>query len=200
MHSVIIDPQSCPIQIKAAMKPFLTVLVWVTGIALVYSDAVNYNTSAAIAQDAEGCFMINSSGEIVNLTSLCEVTSGALFAKPKVFQAKIKRHQAGTPVIDVTFNGKQKFEMLLDTGATQTTITSKMANVLKVVPVGTVVAHIASGEVVQFPIGRVASIEVGGAVSSDSMVLIGAVPLLGQSFFGGYDIMIKRDIVEFHPQ
>jgi len=185
---------------KSKIQNGLTVLVWITGVALVSSDAINSGTPAAIAQDAEGCFMVNSSGEVVNLTSLCGVPSREVFTKPKVFQAKIKRRQAGTPVIDVTFNGKQKFEMLLDTGASQTTITPEMANALKVVPVGTAIAHIASGEVVQFPMGRVDSIGVGGAVIDESMVLIGAVPLLGQNFFGGYDITIKRDVVEFHAQ
>ena len=34
-------------------------------------------------------------------------------AKSGVFQAKIKRRKANIPVIEVTFNGKQKFEMIL---------------------------------------------------------------------------------------
>lgn len=178
------------------MKSFLTVLIWLTGVALVHQTS-NYNMPAA-AQDAEGCFMVNSSGEVVDLASLCGVS--ASISPPRVFQTKIKRRQAGTPVIDVTFNGKQKFEMLLDTGATQTTITPAMANALKVVPVSTATAHIASGQVVQFPIGRVDSIGVDGAVIGNSIVLIGAFPLLGQNFFGKYDITIKRDVVEFHPQ
>lgn len=181
----------------------LNILIWMTPVALVHSGTINYATSA-LAQDADNCFMVNSSGEVVNLTQLCGVPdSPALFSaesSPRVFQAKIKRRQAGTPVIDVTFNGKQKFEMLLDTGATQTTITPAMASALKVVPVGTALAHIANGEAVQFPIGRVNSIGVGGAVINDSTVLIGAVPLLGQNFFGGYDITIKRNVVEFHVQ
>lgn len=187
------------------MKSFLKVLIGITGVALTHTSVFNYSTPAAIASDAEGCFMLNSSGEVINLTSLCGNSTTPVPAKtelpqPRVFQAKIKHRQAGTPVIEVTFNGKQKFEMLLDTGATQTTITQEMANTLNVVPVGTAVAHVANGEVVQFPLGRVGSIEVGGATASDSMVLIGAVPLLGQNFLGGYDITIKRDVVEFHPQ
>lgn len=149
--------------------------------------------------------MVNSSGEVVNLANLCgnppsRVPAREVSPNPRGFQTKIKRRQAGTPVIDVTFNGKQKFEMLLDTGATQTTITPAMANALKIVPVGTAIAHIASGQVVQFPIGRVDSIGVDGAIIGNSMVLIGAFPLLGQNFFGKYDITIKRDVVEFHPQ
>jgi len=33
-----------------------------------------------------------------------------------VFQAPIKRRASGTPVINVTFNGTQQFEMIVDTG------------------------------------------------------------------------------------
>ncbi len=194
-------------QMKEVMKSFLTVFIWITGVTLVHSDAINYGMPAAIAQDAEGCFMVNSSGEVINLSSLCGVPASEVPANllttgvsPRVVQAKIKRRQAGTPVIDVTFNGKQKFEMLLDTGATQTTITSEMAKALNLVPVGTATAHIASGETVKFPIGRVDSMGVGGAVINNSMVLIGAFPLLGQNFFGRYDMTIKRDVVEFQPQ
>lgn len=174
------------------MKQFLTVLISITVVALV-DTTVN-------AQDAGGCFMVNSSGKVVNLTSLCAGTSRGASTSPRVFQAKIKRRQGGTPVIDVTFNGKQKFEMLLDTGATQTMITPLMANVLRVVLVGTEKAQIASGEVVEFSRGRVASIGVSGAVINDAIVSIGPVPLLGQNFFGGYDVIIRRDMVEFHIQ
>ena len=144
--------------------------------------------------------MVDSSGRAVNLTGLCRGNSTEAATKPKVFQAKIKRRDGGTPVIDVTFNGKHKFEMLLDTGASQTTITPQMANAIGVVQVGTEKASIANGDVVEFPVGRVASIGVGGAVIDDATVSIAPVPLLGQNFFGGYDVIIKRDVVEFHAQ
>lgn len=174
------------------MKQFLTVLVSMTGVVLCHT--------AASPQEAEGCFMVNSSGNVVNLTNLCTATFREALKNPIVFQAKIESHRGGTPVVEVTFNGKQKFEMLLDTGATQTTITPLMASTLGVVPVGKEKVYVASGEVVEFPFGRVTSIEVGGAVINDAMVSIGAVPLLGQNFFGGYNITIKRDVVEFHPR
>src|SRR4028119_1388341 len=89
-------------------------------------------------------------------------------AKPsgnqKVFQAKIKRRVGGTPVIDVLFNGNKTFEMIVDTGASGTLISQRMATALGVRPVRTVRAGIADGSVVEFPIGVVRSIRVGGAV------------------------------------
>lgn len=174
------------------VKQFLTILISITGATLLQATVS--------AQEADGCYMINSSGGVVNLASLCGGTSREISTKPGIFQAKIKRRDGKVPVIDVTFNGKQKFEMLLDTGATQTTITPDMATAIGVVPIGIEKATVASGDVVTFLTGRVASIEVGGAMVKDAMVSIGPSRLLGQNFFGGYNLTIKRDVVEFHPQ
>lgn len=177
------------------MKQFIKILIPITGI--LYITGTSFNTSA-IAQEVEGCFMVNSSNQTVDLSTLCGGTKKA--STSKVFKAKIKRRQGGVPVIDVTFNGKQKFEMLLDTGASQTMITQEMANSLGVVPSGTEKFSVASGEVIESPVGSVASIKVGNATVNEAMVSIGAVPLLGQNFFGGYDVIIRRDVVEFHAQ
>jgi len=126
-------------------------------------------------------------------------------AKPsvnqKVFQAKIKRRVGGTPVIDVVFNGNQTFEMIVDTGASGTLISQRMATALGVRPVRTVRAGIADGSVVEFPIGVVRSIRVGGAVIQNVEVAIAKqmqIGLLGHDFFGNYDVKIKKDVVEFY--
>ena len=120
---------------------------------------------------------------------------------PQVFQAKIKRRAGGTPVIDVVFNGNKTFEMILDTGASGTLISQRMATALGVRPVRTVRAGIADGSVVEFPIGLVRSIRVGGAVIQNVEVAIAKqmpIGLLGHDFFGNYDVKIKKDVVEFY--
>jgi len=126
-------------------------------------------------------------------------------AKPsgnqKVFQAKIKRRAGGTPVIDVVFNGNKTFEMIVDTGASGTLISQRMATALGVRPVRTVRAGIADGSVVEFPIGVVRSIRVGGAAIQNVEVAIAKqmqIGLLGHDFFGNYDVKIKKDVVEFY--
>ena len=126
-------------------------------------------------------------------------------AKPsgnqKVFQAKIKRRAGGTPVIDVVFNGNKTFEMIVDTGASGTLISQRMATALGVRPVRTMRAGIADGSVVEFPIGVVRSIRVGGAVIQNVEVAIAKqmqIGLLGHDFFGNYDVKIKKDVVEFY--
>ncbi len=121
-----------------------------------------------------------------------------------VFVAPIKRRVGGTPIIEVTFNGNQQFEMILDTGASGTVITQKMASSLGVVAVGRAKANTASSKAVEFSIGYVDSIEVGGArVNHIPVAIAGSdleTGLLGHDFFGEYDLTIKRDVVEFRPQ
>lgn len=121
----------------------------------------------------------------------------------EVFTTPIKRRMGGTPVIEVTFNGNQKFEMIVDTGASGTVITQKMANALGVVPVGKAKANTASSKAVVFPIGYINSMEVNGVkVNQTAVAIAGAeleTGLLGHDFFGNYDITIKRDTIEFRP-
>jgi len=119
----------------------------------------------------------------------------------KVFKAKIKRRDAGTPVIDVVFNGNKTFEMIVDTGASGTLITQRMASLLGVRPVRTARAGIADGSVVEFPMGIVRTIQVGGAAVQNVEVAIAKqmqIGLLGHDFFGNYDVKIKKDVVEFY--
>lgn len=122
-----------------------------------------------------------------------------------VFQAAIKRRVGGTPVIEVTFNRTQKFEMIVDTGASGTVLTQQTANALGLVAVATAKANTASAKAVEFPIGYVDSIAVGGAMVRDLPVAIAPASvletgLLGHDFFGNYDVTIKRDVVEFRPR
>lgn len=123
---------------------------------------------------------------------------------PQVFKIPIKRRIRGTPVVDVTFNGSQTFEMVVDTGASGTVITQDMAQSLGIVPEGEVKANTASARGVRFGLGRVESIAVGGAVSKNVQVAIGVpeleIGLLGQDFYSQYDVLIRQDVVEFHTR
>uniref|UniRef100_A0A832H5H2 Aspartyl protease n=1 Tax=Oscillatoriales cyanobacterium SpSt-402 TaxID=2282168 RepID=A0A832H5H2_9CYAN len=122
----------------------------------------------------------------------------------KVFQAKIKRRAGGTPVIDVTFNGKQTFEMIVDTGASGTVITQPMADALGVQVIGKTKVSTASQVGVEVPLAFVESIAVGGAVVKEVVVAIGNnaldIGLLGHDFFGDYDVTVKQDVVEFRKR
>ncbi|WP_096588231.1 retroviral-like aspartic protease family protein [Calothrix sp. NIES-2098] len=121
-----------------------------------------------------------------------------------VFVAPIKRRIGGTPIIDVTFNGERRFEMIVDTGASGTVITQNMANALGIVPVGKTKANTASSKQVEFTIGYVDSMAAAGVkVNKVPVAIAGSdleTGLLGHDFFGNYDVTIKRNVVEFRPQ
>lgn len=121
-----------------------------------------------------------------------------------VFSVPIKRRVGGTPVIEVNFNGDRQFEMIVDTGASGTVITQKMAKSLGVEEVGKAQANTASAKAVEFPIGYVDSIETAGVQVHRVAVAIAGkeleVGLLGHDFFGNYDLTIKRNVVELRPQ
>lgn len=116
------------------------------------------------------------------------------------FKVAIKRRSGGIPIVEVTFNGKQTSEMLLDTGASSTLINEQLASALKLKIIGTRRASIADGSVVELPVARLKSMEAGGRIIKNVNVTIApgnAAGLLGQDFFDGYDITIKEDVVEF---
>lgn len=108
---------------------------------------------------------------------------------------------SGVPVIYVTFNRIKSYPMLLDTGASITTITPAMARDLRVRQEGSIRVSTASSRVVNFSTGRVGLIEVGGFGKRNLYVAIAnnqlPIGLLGQNFFGEYDVTISRDYVEF---
>lgn len=153
----------------------------------------------ATADDPGACYMITSSGKTVGLGRLCGNVPVA--SERRVFRVPIKRRFGGTPVIDVTFNNKKTFEMIVDTGSSETIITQGMANTLELQPTGTMQAQIADGSQVEFPTGKLKSIAVGGVTTNNLRVAIApkaSIGLLGHDFFGRYDIKILEKEVEFH--
>jgi len=184
--------------ISLMMKPLRTT-------ALLLVTVVQFLTSVsqtAKSQDAE-CFMVTSSGKVMNLSGIC----GDQSVKPKtpaaskdIFQAPIKRREHGIPVIDVTFNGKKTFEMLVDTGASSTVLTPQVAAALGFSPTGKVMVDSPTDRNVEMALGKVNSIEVAGAVQQNTAVTVAPAldtGLLGQNFFGSYDVTFKQDVVEF---
>ncbi|MEH2167721.1 MAG: retropepsin-like aspartic protease [Nostoc sp.] len=131
-------------------------------------------------------------------------SSAVVIPDEAVFTAPIKRRIGGTPIVEVTFNGQQQFEMIVDTGASGTVITQEMADALGIVTVGKAKANTASSRAVEFPVGYVNSMAVGGVIVNKIPVAIAGAELetglLGHDFFGNYDVTIKRNVIEFRPQ
>lgn len=137
-----------------------------------------------------------------------EISSSANNVRPATshaaFFAPIVRRAGNTPVIAVTFNGSQIYEMIVDTGASGTLITPGMAASLGIRSVGETSVDTASAQGVSFSMGYVNSIEVGGAVAQNVLVAMGGpeltLGLLGHDFFGNYDITIRENEVEFQER
>ncbi len=121
-------------------------------------------------------------------------------ANPKFFSVPIKAKYKGIPIVAVTFNGSKTFDMLFDTGATNTLITSSIAQALELKPVSTANIVIADGSVVSMPVMQLKSMATDGRVKTNVRVSMASnmpIGLLGQDFYAGYDINIKTGVIEF---
>ena len=188
------------------MKKNIVALLAIIGVAWV--------PAGAYAQEDPGCFMVDSDGNAIDLGPLCPgggEDALTLPSNPGFFQASIKRRIAGVPVVDVIFNGSESFEMLLDTGASFTLITPAMANALNLdlENARKIPTTIASGENIELRLGKVSSIQTGNLIVGETDVTIapakaeeglGGMGLLGQNFFGNYDVTIKENHIEFRKR
>ncbi len=176
------------------------------------------------AEDPGMCYMITQSGKTLSLDKLCGVIpankiaqlppettdesngfphihSHSRVSRYKITRIPIKRHIGETPVIQVKFNNRQTFDMILDTGANSTLITRNMARRLKIKTDGVMEAEIADGSEIKLFTGRVKSIAVNGLIARNLKVAIApraGIGLLGHDFFKHYDLRISDTEVEFH--
>ena len=168
-------------------------------------------------QDNSTCFMLDEHGNPVNLGNLCqspatssdsESADWELFPsseplEPGVYTVPIEGRLNGIPVIDVVFNNKYVYKMMLDTGASGIVITQSMAEMLKVYHHQTVWVSTPSSQRVAMSSGYMRSVEVAGIEKTNIPVIITPemrIGLLGQSFFGKYDLTIKSDVIEFRER
>ncbi|MEB3828054.1 retropepsin-like aspartic protease family protein [Phormidium sp. CCY1219] len=168
-------------------------------------------STGTLAQEYEGCFMIDGDGNVIKLNNLCPEeppvpTTTTTTTNPEgVFQIPIKRREGGIPVVDVVFNGNEAGEMLFDTGASATLIAPSTAEKLNLVPFDTARIATASASDIEVEVARLNSLQVGDAILEQVLVTIAppevedglqGMGLLGQNFYGQYDITIKEDVIE----
>jgi predicted aspartyl protease len=124
--------------------------------------------------------------------------------KPDFFSVPIQTRKDGIPVVNVTFHDKQQFAMMVDTGSTGTVITRSMAAKLGLSPLGMTRMKIADGSVVPLELTVVKSTKISDRIKRDMMVVVAPramnMGLLGQDFFEGYNVTIKKNVVEFRRQ
>jgi clan AA aspartic protease (TIGR02281 family) len=169
---------------------------------LVSGLALSLPYSQLHAQQA--CFLQGMDGQMIDLGYLCGSNSPANpTAKTQVFHIPIKRRISGIPTVDVTFNGKHTFEMLFDTGASAIAITPRMAKVLGIQAEKEQLSDTAGGAI-KFGVGKANSVQAGNLTAQN--LRVGIVPtlnepgLLGQNFYGYYDVTIKHKVIELRPR
>ncbi len=118
----------------------------------------------------------------------------------------IKRRSGGVPVIDVVFNRRIAFEMLVDSGASITTITRPMAKALGITTAQVleyVTFSTANGKT-QMPIVYLNAVSVGGLTTTKVPVAIAGpdmeMGLLGQDFLQHFDFSVRGGRIEFHDR
>ncbi len=190
------------------MKKLFSIIIWT---AVYNSIAIGVQ-----AEDNSTCFMLDADGKPMNLGFLCQQSQpkrdrfnwenpqrSEALNTPGVEIVPIKSRRSGIPVIDVKFNDRYVFEMMLDTGASGVVITEQMAKVLKVKHHEDVWVSTPSSNAFKMSSGYVYSVGVGGLTQKNIRVITSpsmGMGLLGQSFFGRYDLTIKSDVVEFRAR
>jgi aspartyl protease family protein len=175
------------------MYRYLSLLLLATGFQL-FSVVVPINAQSS-------CFMQGHNGQSIDLGELCGNTSpSATQTRENVIQLPIKRRLNGIPTVDITFNDDKTFEMLFDTGASGITITTNMAEAIGIKPERSAYSQTAGG-VVPVGLGKARTVSAGGLELKDIAVSINPshslnLGLLGQSFFGSYDVTIKEKVIE----
>jgi predicted aspartyl protease len=114
----------------------------------------------------------------------------------RTYRVPIKYRRNRIPIVDVTFNGKYVFEMMVDTGASGTMITPEIMKAIKGKDMGTARIGTAAGQA-NVDVSVVNSITLGGNSIYDVPVTIGPMGLLGHDFYKDCEITIRRDVVEF---
>ena len=172
-------------------------------------------TSIPNAVSANTCFMLDPNGNSIDLGHLCQDnatnsrsttrnTSERTQSRTNgVHIIPIKHRRSGIPVIDVRFDDKYTFEMMLDTGASDVVITQGMAKRLRVNHTDTILVSTPSSNSFKMSAGYIRSLSVGKLTQKNTYVITSPtmdMGLLGQSFFSRYDITIKRDVIEFRER
>ena len=182
-----------------AMKQFISSTIIVTGMVL--------GSSLLPTQAQQSCFLEGANGQHIDLGHLCgngssNTSQPNASGKTGVFTVPIKRRDSGIPVVDVTFNGKHTFEMLFDTGASGITVSTDMAQAIGLKSEREAFSQTAGG-VVAIGLTTVSSVKAGELTSSNLQVAINPslpIGLLGQTFYGHYDVMIKEDTIELRTR
>lgn len=182
------------------MKKHITQLIISNQIAIALLMVVPDQISA----QPNNCYLEDSNGAMIDLSNLCgrNISTPSTNGKSnsRSFYVTIKRREQGIPVVDVLFEGKKSYEMLVDTGASGTVLTVTMAEELGLQPEGYVLVQTPSSQAVALGRTTIKSMRVGKGEIRNVQVVVSpslTIGLLGQDFFTNYNITIKENKIEF---
>jgi clan AA aspartic protease (TIGR02281 family) len=119
------------------------------------------------------------------------------------FSIPIIKKLEGVPIIEVTINGQERFQMMLDTGASRTLLTKGARQKLDLQAIGSTAAKTANGTA-DFETVAIDSIQFGEGVASNLSVAVAndsmSYGLLGHDVYQGYDITLREDSVLFEKR
>lgn len=176
--------------------------------SLLVSTFLVATSGIAKAQIGQNCFLEDANGNAINLEYLCggNPDNNSVVPRKRAKAVRnnfivipIKRRVGGTPVVEAKFNGEHSFEMLFDTGATITVITESMAQELELEKTGSLPFQTASNNLIYFDTARVSSVQIENKETNNLNIAIAPtlnIGLLGQDFYGAYDITIRSNTIE----
>lgn len=119
----------------------------------------------------------------------------------RLIRVPIKAMRSGFPVVEVRFNDRQSFDMLLQLDVPRTIITGSMASTLAIKGTPGGFLRIPGEDMIPISNGWVRSIGVQSAVVMNVHVAIAATfiaGILGQDFLANYDVRILTNEVELY--
>lgn len=174
-------------------------LITTTIISLIFLLPNSFLLEKSLAQP--NCYMEDANGNPLDLSDICGGNSPN-FNSPSArsFYVNIKRKQSGIPVVDVIINNQYSYEMLVDTGASSTALTVKMAKDLNLTPENYVVVSTPSSSQTVMPTTIIKSLRVGkGQINNIEVIVVSSmsIGLLGQDFLSRYDVIIETNRIKF---
>ncbi|MEC4892467.1 MAG: retropepsin-like aspartic protease [Oscillatoria sp. PMC 1051.18] len=175
------------------MKTIASGLILITSLSLF--------PGGVAAQEYQGCFMRNANGTIIDLDEICR---GEIEPQPTAnaegIIIPIENRLGETPVVNVTFNGENSYEMLFDPEASNTTILPAVAEALNIAPFARSNFNLSDGGTANLGLAVVNSLQAGELIVREFIVAIAPadsnIGVLGQDFVKGYEVEIKENVIE----
>ncbi|MEC4982991.1 MAG: retropepsin-like aspartic protease [Oscillatoria sp. PMC 1068.18] len=175
------------------MKAIATGLILITSFSLF--------PGRVTAQEYPGCFLRNTNGTIIDLDEICpEEIEPPSTANFEGIIIPIKNRLGEKPVVDVTINGENSYEMLFDPESSKTTILPAVAKALNIAAFARSNFNLSGGGAANLGLAVVNSLQAGELIVPQLIVAIAPaesnISVLGQDFVKGYEVEIQENVIQ----